>query len=195
MPSKKQSPTLKVAAMRNERRIVASIAKRANSVKSRAKNVAKKVKNSVFDLNGAISDISGALTRSLSNPTVLLTALAVLAVVVTQSTIFEATGVIGKWTTANPENPLAIWIVANKTKFVGLLIALPTVLASPKHLQVLLAIASFFWVIVVPESTVYQYLFQSLALHAYFRVSHPSSRTVIIAGTALAYYLGWIVVK
>jgi len=118
--------------------------------------------------------------------------MAVLAVVVTSDTIFT-TGFIGTWTKANAENPVAIWITANSKKFLGLLVAAPTIFASPKNIQALLAVASFFWIMIVPESTVYQYLFQALALHTYFRVKNPDSRMIIIAATAAAYYLGWIV--
>lgn len=154
----------------------------------------KRVRNgpSHIDLNGALSDITASITTSLSNPTVLLVALASLAVVVTSSTIFTETGFIGAWTTGNT-NPVAVWIAANQQKFLGLMIAAPTIFAAPKNLQVLLAMASFFWIMLVPESTVYQYLFQALALHTYFRVKHPNSRMVILIATFAAYYLGWVV--
>jgi len=195
MDSKNRRITPSKEGRRNLRRISTRIALRTAPFKSaivkRVTTIRKRT--STFDLNGAFADISSSLTSSLSKPTVLLAALAVLAVVVTNDTVFTATGFIGKWTTANPENPLAIWIVANKAKFMGLLIAAPTIFAAPKSLQVMLAIASFFWVMIVPESTVYQYVFQSLAMHTYFRVKHPDSRMLIIVITAVSYYLGWIV--
>lgn len=145
-----------------------------------------------IDLNGALSDITASVTTSLSNPTVLLVSIAALAVVVTSATIFTETGFIGAWTKDNT-NPVAVWIAANQQKFLGLIIAAPTIFAAPKNLQVLLALASFFWIMLVPESTVYQYLFQALALHTYFRVKHPNSRMVILIATFAAYYLGWVV--
>lgn len=174
---------------------MSSIARKVRTTRDRARAqfTATKKRASSFDLNAAVSDISSSLTSSLSKPTVLLLAIAVMAVVVTSDTIFTAEGFIGKWSTANPENPLSVWITANKQKFMGLLIAVPTLFAVPKNLQALLGIAAFFWVMIVPESTVYEYLFQSIALHTYFRVKHPDSRMLIIAVTAVAYYLGWIV--
>lgn len=147
-----------------------------------------------FDLTDAISDVSATIQSSLRNPVVLITLLAAVALVVTHNTAFSD-GVVGKWIANNPTNAAAIWIEANKNKFLGLVIFAPSVIASPDAVRVMLTIASLLWVMIIPEAEAFQYLIQSAALFLYFKTRKSNTRLVIIGFVIAMYYAGYSFVK
>lgn len=153
----------------------------------------KKQKKSVKKSNNysdVFDDILNSFVLALNRPIVLVVLLCVVAVVYTHHIQFD-TGVIGQWVKKNPNNALAIWIRDNSMKFLGLLIFFPTILDSPQKVQPLLFGASFFWVLLVPEASIYEYVIQSVALHTYFRVKLQKSRFVIILFVAFVYFAGF----
>lgn len=147
-----------------------------------------------FDLNSMFSDITTSVTSSLRRPTVLLSLIVVAALVITHYETFQ-TGFIGKWANTNAaNNSVAKWIKENESRTLGLLIFVPTLLDLPSKVQAVTSVAVLFWVFIVPESTVLQYVLQSFSLHTYFRVRQSSSRLFIIAMVAIAYYVGWLAI-
>lgn len=153
----------------------------------------KKTTRDSFDLGTITTDILDSITNSFKRPVVLLSALVVAALVVTHYDVFSD-GYIGQWVKSNPTNSFAQWIGKNEMRFIGLLIFVPTLMDLPKNVQMLASVGTLFWCMIVPETSVLQYVLQSLALHTYFRVKLQSSRIAIIAFVATAYYVGWFTV-
>lgn len=162
----------------------------ARRIQRRIRSSVKTVRKSVpgFDLNNAASDLFSTIQRVLYNPVVLLSILACTALVVTHSTTF-GDGFVGKWVQNNKDNTVAKWVGDNNEKFLGLIIFLPTIVASPKKIQVLLAAATILWVMLVPESTNFQYLIQSAAMFLYFKVK-SQTRVLIVISVCVLYYMG-----
>nr|QVG74711.1 hypothetical protein 2 [ssRNA positive-strand virus sp.] len=159
-------------------------------VRPQPQKIQKKLKPKNKTYNDVMDDIINSFVLALNRPIVLVVLLCVVAVVYTHHTQFD-TGVIGQWIKKNHNNALAIWIKDNSMKFLGLLIFLPTVLDSPQKVQPLLFGASFFWVLLVPEASIYEYVVQSIALHTYFRVKLQKSRLVIILFVVFVYFAGF----
>ncbi|AYL60137.1 hypothetical protein [Ying Kou virus] len=157
--------------------------------------VAKKAKpssprDSGFDLNKVFSDVSSTFVAGLNQPLVLLTLVLVAALVFTHVNDFSS-GVVGKWVSEkSATNSLALWVHQNQVKFLGLAIFAPAVLDSPSRLRVPLALASVFWVMLVPQASIYEYAIQAVALHTYFRVKLQNSRILIILSVAALYFFG-----
>nr|UCD53732.1 MAG: hypothetical protein 2 [Virgaviridae sp.] len=166
-------------------RVVRPVIVRPSAPKKSNKPV-KKSKN----YSDVVDDILNSFVLALNRPIVLVVLLCVFAVVYTHRTQFDS-GVIGQWIKKNHDNALAVWVRDNSMKFLGLLIFLPTVLDSPQKVQPLLFGASFFWVLLVPEALIYEYVIQSIALHTYFRVKLQKSRLVIILFVVFVYFAGF----
>lgn len=155
----------------------------------------KKSKNkNRSDFGSIVSDVFDSITNSFKRPTVLLSALVVTALVITHYDVFD-NGFVGKWVKANPDNSFAQWIGKNEMRFIGLLIFVPTLIDLPKNVQILASVGAIFWCLIVPETSVFQYVLQSLSLHTYFRVKQQSSRIAIILFVAVAYYVGWMTIS
>lgn len=144
-----------------------------------------------MNLDNLFGDITKSLTSSLNRPVVLLSAFLVLALVVTHNSSFSD-GFVGKWVSQNKNNSFAQWIGKNENKFIGMAIFLPTVLDTPRNLQLMIAICSVIWIILIPSVGLIQYGIQSFALHTYFRVRYQNTRIFIIICVAFSYYLGWL---
>nr|AQM55319.1 hypothetical protein 3 [Ngewotan negevirus]AQM55321.1 hypothetical protein 3 [Ngewotan negevirus]AQM55324.1 hypothetical protein 3 [Ngewotan negevirus] len=156
------------------------------------KSAAPKRPNTTFDLNSVISDITSTFTKGLNRPLVLLSVVCVIALVVTHSTNFSS-GIVGKWIAdRSTTNSLALWVHENQARFLGLAIFLPAVLDSPENVRVAVTLASCFWVMLIPASSVYEYVIQALALHTYFRVQLQNSRIFILLLVGVLYFFGHI---
>nr|QIN93578.1 MAG: hypothetical protein [Daeseongdong virus 1]UYE93749.1 MAG: hypothetical protein [Daeseongdong virus 1] len=162
---------------------------------SRALKSSKKltpVKEIGFDLNKVVSDISSTFLAGLNKPLVLLTLVLVVALVFTHVNDFSS-GVFGKWVAdKSASNSLALWVNENQKKFLGLAIFAPAVLDSPEKIRLALALACVFWVMLVPQASVYEYAIQAIALHTYFRVRLQHSRVFILLVVAALYFFGHI---
>ncbi|QOK99943.1 putative virion membrane protein [Mekrijarvi negevirus] len=145
-----------------------------------------------FDLNKVVSDVSSTFISGLNKPLVLLTLVLVVALVFTHVNDFSS-GVVGKWVSdKSASNSLALWVHQNLVKFLGLTIFIPAVLDSPEKLRVALALACVFWVMLVPQASIYEYAIQAIALHTYFRVKLQNSRVFILLVVAALYFFGHI---
>lgn len=145
-----------------------------------------------FDLNKVVSDISSTFLAGLNKPLVLLTLVLVVALVFTHVNDFSS-GVFGKWVAEkSANNSLALWVHQNQIKFLGLAIFAPAVLDSPDKIRLALALACVFWVMLVPQASVYEYAIQAIALHTYFRVRLQNSRVFILLIVAALYFFGHI---
>ncbi|QBR99596.1 hypothetical protein [Manglie virus] len=148
--------------------------------------------NTTFDLNSVVADVTSTFTKGLNRPLVLLSVVCVVALVVTHSTDFSS-GVVGKWIAdKSTTNSLALWVHENQARFLGLAIFLPAVLDSPENVRVAVTLASCFWVMLIPASSVYEYVIQALALHTYFRVQLQNSRIFILLVVCVLYFFGHI---
>ncbi|ALP32038.1 hypothetical protein AT157_gp3 [Daeseongdong virus 1] len=149
-------------------------------------------KEAGFDLNKVVSDISSTFLAGLNKPLVLLTLVLVVALVFTHVNDFSS-GVLGKWVAEkSANNSLALWVHQNQMKFLGLAIFAPAVLDSPDKIRLALALACVFWVMLVPQASVYEYAIQAIALHTYFRVRLQNSRVFILLLVAALYFFGHI---
>nr|UZH43544.1 hypothetical protein 3 [Negev virus]UZH43559.1 hypothetical protein 3 [Negev virus] len=148
--------------------------------------------NTMFDLNTVISDISSTFTKGLNRPLVLLSVVCVVALVVTHNADFSS-GVVGKWIAEkSASNSLALWVHQNQVRFLGLAVFLPAVLDTPDSVRVAVALASCFWVMLIPAVSIYEYVIQALALHTYFRVTLQNSRIFILLTVGVLYFFGHI---
>nr|AQM55316.1 hypothetical protein 3 [Negev virus] len=148
--------------------------------------------NTMFDLNTVISDISSTFTKGLNRPLVLLSVVCVVALVVTHNADFSS-GVVGKWIAEkSASNSLALWVHQNQVRFLGLAVFLPAVLDTPDNVRVAVALASCFWVMLIPAVSVYEYVIHALALHTYFRVTLQNSRIFILLAVGVLYFFGHI---
>nr|AQM55438.1 hypothetical protein 3 [San Bernardo virus]AQM55441.1 hypothetical protein 3 [San Bernardo virus] len=147
-----------------------------------------------FDLNKITADITSSFMNGLNKPLVLLTLVVVVALVFTHKSDFSS-GSVGKWITDNADkNSFASWVSKNEMKFLGLMIFVPAIVDSPAAIRVTLALACVFWVLLVPQASVFEYAVQAIALHTYFRVRLQNSRFLIILFVAAMYFLGYITV-
>nr|QVG74718.1 hypothetical protein 4 [ssRNA positive-strand virus sp.] len=150
------------------------------------------------DFSLVFQDITRTITTAINRPVVLIVLLCVTALIYTHHDDFSS-GVIGQWLAQSgsaQESHLIKWLSENQMKFLGLLAFLPTVIDSPKTVQGMLAVGSVLWVMLIPESSVYEYIIQSFCIHTYFRVRLQKSRTVIILFVIFAYFAGfWTVMK
>nr|UUV42190.1 MAG: ORF3 [Utsjoki negevirus 1] len=150
------------------------------------------VRDSSFDLNKVVSDISSTFVAGLNKPLVLLTLVLVVALVFTHINDFSS-GVVGQWVAEkSATNSLALWVHKNQVKFLGLAVFAPAVLDSPERIRIPLALCSVFWVMLVPQASIYEYAIQAIALHTYFRVKLQNSRLLIILAVAALYFFGHI---
>lgn len=161
-----------------------------NRPPTRTNKTKQKVKKNYKDYTDILEDIFNSLVLALNRPIVLIVLLCVVAVVYTHHTHFDS-GLIGKWVKANSSNSLAIWIKDNVMKFLGLLIFIPTILDSPSKTQPLLFATAIFWVMLIPEASIYEYVIQSFALHTYFRVKLQKTRLTLIIFVIIAYFAGF----
>lgn len=150
----------------------------------------QKNKKNYKDYTDILEDIFNSIVVALNRPIVLIVLLCVIAVVYTHHTHFDS-GLIGKWVKANSTNSLAIWIRDNVLKFLGLLIFIPTILDSPSKTQPLLFATAIFWVMIIPEASIYEYVIQSFALHTYFRVKLQKTRLTLLIFVIIAYFAGF----
>lgn len=156
----------------------------------------RRVKNT-DDFSLVFQDICRTITSAINRPIVLIVLLCVTALIYTHSDDFSS-GVVGQWLSSESSrnSHLLKWLSENQMKFLGLLAFLPTVIDSPKDVQGILAIGSLFWVMLIPESSVYEYIIQSFCIHTYFRVRLQKTRTVLIIFVIVAYFAGfWTVMK
>lgn len=149
----------------------------------------KPKKNDTFDLNKIFSDISSTFSNALGNPLVLCTIVLAIGLIVTHDHS-KKNGFIYD-TLKNNTDVVSKWVVSNGVKFTGLVIFVPSVLDSPRNYRTLLALLSFFWVMIIPESKPAEYFLQSLALHTYFRLKNQKSKLFVMLGVAVAYMLGY----
>lgn len=148
--------------------------------------------DTTFDLNSVVADVTSTFTKGLNRPLVLLSVVCVVALVVTHSTNFSS-GVVGKWIAEkSTSNSLALWVHENQARFLGLAIFLPAVLDTPENVRVAVTLASCFWVMLIPASSVYEYVIHALALHTYFRVQLQNSRIFILLAVGVLYFFGHI---
>ncbi|AQM55313.1 hypothetical protein 3 [Loreto virus] len=153
------------------------------------KTVSPQKKSKSFDLGDATSDIFNSFTSALNKPAVIVLVALVASIVLTHQTSF-ATSTIGKFL-KDSDNSIAKWILKNSTKFLGMLIFIPALYNLPSKLRPVISIATVFWCLLVPESSIYQYVIQSFSLHTYFKVSQSNTRLLIVGIVGLSYYLGW----
>lgn len=145
-----------------------------------------------FDLNSVVADVTSTFTKGLNRPLVLLSVVCVIALVVTHSSDFTS-GVLGKWVAEkSTTNSLAKWVHENQARFLGLVIFLPALIDSPENVRVAVALASVFWVMLIPAASIYEYVVQAFALHTYFRVRLQGSRVLILVIVGVLYLLGHI---
>lgn len=148
--------------------------------------------STTFDLNSVVSDISSTFTKGLNRPLVLLSVVCVVALVVTHNADFSS-GVVGKWIAEkSTTNSLALWVHQNQVRFLGLAVFLPAVLDTPDNVRMAVALASCFWVMLIPAVSIYEYVIQALALHTYFRVQLQNSRIFILITVGVLYFFGHI---
>lgn len=150
-------------------------------------------RNPNYDLGNILSDIAGSFTSGLNKPLVLIALLGVLALVYTHNTTFSS-GIVGKWVTANKatNNTAALWIDANKSKFLGLSIFVPALLDSPQKFQIMLSLGVLLWVMLIPQASIFEYVIQALGLHTYFKVKQQQTRVFIIVSVIIAYLGGFL---
>ncbi|QOJ43135.1 ORF3 [Nelorpivirus dungfly] len=163
---------------------------RLRSIKIRKFRPVVKPSQKSFDIGDACDDIYTSLTSALNKPVLFILTALVSCVVLTHQTSF-ATSFIGK-IASQSDNTVSKWIIANSSKFLGMLIFLPALYDLPKKIRPIASISTIFWTLLIPESSIYQYVVQSLALHTYFKVSRPNTRFLIILVVAVCYYFGWI---
>jgi hypothetical protein len=143
-----------------------------------------------FDLNKVFTDISSTFTRALSNPLVLCTVAIAIGVILTHD--FEKkTGYIYELFKDHNDS-ISKWIVDHGKKFAGLLIFAPAVVDSPRNLRAVVALVSFLWVMIIPESKAAEYFLQSLALHTYFRLNNNNSKLMVLFIVVIAWFMGFI---
>lgn len=143
-----------------------------------------------YDLNRVFSDIANTVTRGLSNPLVLLTVALSIGVIMTHD--FSAKKGFIYDTFNNRSDSVSTWIVNHGKKFAGMLMFLPAVVDSPKSIRSVVALASFLWVMVIPEALASEYFIQALALHTYFKLNNNNSRITVLAIVGVAWFAGYI---
>lgn len=158
------------------------------------KNPTRKTRE--YDFSQTLSDISQSLARGLNRPLVLLTVVIATAVILTHQTDFNS-GFLGSYISqgVRNNNTLALWINKNSDKFLGLVIFAPSIIDSPRSVQLLLALSVVLWVMIIPQASIFEYLIQSIALHTYFRVNNKSTRIFIIIAVIVAYIGGFFKMK
>ncbi|APG77797.1 hypothetical protein [Wuhan house centipede virus 1] len=149
-------------------------------------------RSNYFDLNKVFTDISSTFTRALSNPLVLCTISIALGVILTHD--FEKKNGYIYDTFKERNDNISQWIVNNGKKFAGLLIFAPAVVDAPRNLRAVVALVSFLWVMIIPESKAAEYFLQSLALHTYFRLSNNNSKLMVLFMVVIAWFLGFLTV-
>nr|QVG74714.1 hypothetical protein 2 [ssRNA positive-strand virus sp.] len=164
---------------------------------TRAQRKPSRRAKSTDDFSLIFQDITRTITSAINRPIVLVVLLCVTALIYTHSDDFSS-GVVGQWLSSESsrDSHLLKWLSENQMKFLGLLAFLPTVIDSPKDVQGILAVGSVLWVMLIPESSVYEYIIQSFCIHTYFRVRLQKSRTVLIIFVIVAYFAGfWTIMK
>nr|UEP18264.1 MAG: hypothetical protein 3 [Virgaviridae sp.] len=190
--SQPQTPSVNIRTARVVRRRPAQV-RAALSVQQRP----TRRRNNSDDFSLVFQDITRTVTAAINRPVVLIVLLCVTALIYTHADDFSS-GVIGKWLShQQPQSGhLVRWLFENQMKFLGLLAFLPTIIDSPQNVQGILAIGSVLWIMLIPESSVYEYVIQSFCIHTYFRVRLQRSRLVIVAFVIIAYFAGfWTVMK
>ncbi|APG77765.1 hypothetical protein [Wuhan insect virus 8] len=148
-----------------------------------------KSKNKSYDFNQVFSDIALTLTSAISNPLVLLT-IALSVGVITTHNFPQNKGFIYD-TFREKNDTISRWVVDNGQKVAGFSIFLPAVVDSPRNFRSVIALTSFLWVMVIPESSVVEYFLQALAVHTYFRLKTDNSRLTLLAIIGIAWFLGY----
>jgi hypothetical protein len=138
-----------------------------------------------FDFGNVMSDLQASLTQSFNRPVVLVTFVFAFYLVVAAPTY--DTSPLRPYIDKMGNNTVATWIKDNYPKFLGLVIFTPTVVDLQPNYRTTVAIISLAWVMLVSQKETWEYLFQSLCLHTYFRVRNQS-RIAIVVVAALAFF-------
>lgn len=125
-----------------------------------------------------VSDISGTLTRAISSTLVLLATISAVVIVHTHHKDF-AKGIFGA-TLSKSTSPIAVWIVANSKKSLGMITFLPSILSAPTKDRVLISLVVFFLVFSLPVQEMWHYVSQSLLVLIYFRCRMMATRVSVI---------------
>lgn len=137
--------------------------------------------------------ITAQLSRLLNNPIALLLVIVAIAVyisVTANATDNLITKFADRLSTIEQLKPLATWIKSNVTKFAGLVIYSPAVVASGRY-QSVLAIVSVVLALYVPESNLIEYVIQSLAAYLLFTSRSRNVKIAIFIFVLFCYFAGF----
>lgn len=145
-----------------------------------------------FDIGAAVSDALDILTKSMSNTYIIVSVLIVAIVVISHGPTLN-TGPFRDYINNNKvNNTLLTWVDNNALKFYGFLTFFPALYSIPSASRTVASIATFLWVLLVPEYTVFEYIIQSIALYIFFKTNKMNTRTIVVIFTIVAYYLGYL---
>lgn len=148
--------------------------------------------SSGFDVGAAVSDAIDILTKSMSNTYIIASVLIVAVVVISHGPTLN-TGPFRDYINTNKvNNTILTWIDSNALKFYGFLTFFPALYSIPSNTRTVATFATFLWVLLVPEYTVFEYIIQSVALYIFFKTNKMNTRTIVVLITIVAYYLGYL---
>lgn len=141
-----------------------------------------------------VSELTSSVTSIVNEPSVfLLTLVAALLVGTEILTPCAGWGVqwLAQMAAGSTALPVAKFLARNYYKALGALCFAPAWLSVPQSKRMTAGAAMLFWLLVVPEAGVWEYVLQALAIRAYFRVRMPMARVLVIALVVLAYWSGF----
>lgn len=148
-----------------------------------------------IDFASATADITRILKTSMANPSVVMIALTVVAIVVSSGPTFNNGPVATYIRAQNGTNAFFTWVTSSPSKFYGMLVFAPAVLTVPSQYRLISALVSLVWIYLVPEYTIYEYFIQAGALFCFFRTTQTNTRSVLAIFTFIAYYVGYLVLS
>lgn len=140
-------------------------------------SVKKSVVKGKARVSDCFSDITGVLTHSISDATFLFSSLLAVSIVYTHHEF--ANGVIGKALTTS-KNPIAVWILANTAKFLGLTLFVPTVTQLSPSVRTWAAVVIVVWTYLMPAESVFAYALLSGCLLVYFKAKFLPTRLFLL---------------
>lgn len=150
-------------------------------------------KTSSFSVSGAIDDITALIKRLSVDPIALVIGLITISFFVSAGPALTQ-GPIGAYLQSS-NNTISAWMIANPTKVYGLMAFAPSLYVIPAAYTYVATAAVVAWVFIIPQSSVYEYLIQSLAVMCYFKTSLSNTRLFLTLVTVGAYWLGYIIIS
>lgn len=89
-------------------------------------------------------------------------------------------------------NTISRWILRNPNDFTGLMILSTGALALPSSVNLMYLVGCFFWVGLIPEATILEYVVQLVGCLSIFSAS-GNVRLTLFVGVIIAWLAGWLV--